>query len=937
MAAMNGEVKMFPSIELVAPTDTPEVNTATGTRKNRVSNKPKLPGKPKTSVESRQLPGLISTVKPSTMTQLNGAQDVSILVGFNAADVKFDGEKIQYSDKIVGKTQSIVSKQAHLSTANMNNDTQIEKLESTHKDIKDGKDNIKTKGDIVVDELRNYTMMMDQFSLHNFVIYQGETLKNTPEFQSFRRLYTHEWGSISHLVSMLESIMRDYLVKLAIINGPALYELASLNKPAVTKDELLLCISNIEQIKPRLRSNVTGEIGEEVSFWQQFRAIVRMQSLVRQYLCRKRVRKIRMQLLGCIRIQAHLRKVIYRKFGLDRLRNDKHDLDDRYKATQDDLCAKFQEMEDSAALRNNASKKSAFNKTNTQLHQMVTGQLAHGEGGQRLLIHVPGISAEEYLRLDFDSFEAMQNEHIACLHQLVDPDVHILYVTPVPISIEMEAYYAKFLDMMGVSTLPRRLHFVYPELAKRLPHHLPLSQLLWCSGAALRKIKNHIRRIPNAIIIPGQISWIERRLSTMLNVPLLSCEPVVVETLKNRSYAKKTFMTASVNIPIGAHDINSTEDLFLALGRLIASNLDVNRWILRLNLDFNNESTVFLDVSKLPIVQKLRQEQTKLFEQNNGNTGSWFSRPVQLSVRKRIIHSFQNDFESRIRICRKDIYLNWYDWLSRLHRIGGVVEAEPLEKLGFVDGMVFISPTGKVTFYAGLDVFCDDRLQVQFIMGPQTCISNTALIGATEAVASHLFLKWKLIGYFTVKYQCFWDALDNIPRLWALSIACGHTPQWGAFGTAAVAMNPVPYIPDHIIPLCVPTFTSASADISESKLSEGKYCLYIPLMFHDSLKGTRDDVFFKFCIMRGIAFDIHDKTGVLFFLVDSVIGGKLSFISVANSRYRAIEQAINAITYIIQQFGKASAGREVEHIASILIGLKKVLKQEEKIAGPLAI
>jgi len=923
---MSHDIKMFPSLDMAEPTDAVKED-AVSARKARKSTKPKLPGQPKTSLESRQLPGLLSTLKPSNKPTSSG-NDKSVMVGFNATNMKFDGEDIKYADKVLGKTQPSSSKgkePATLATTNLN-DNQVDRLKNKHAAPATGKN----KGDLIVDELRNYTMLMDTFSLHNFVIYQGETLKNTPEFQSFRRQYSHEWGSISHLIGMLESIMVEFLVKLAIINGPELYALASLNKAVVSKDEVLACISNIDQIRPNLRSNVAKGDGEEVSFWQQFRAIVKMQSLVRKFLSARRVRRIRMQLMGCIRIQAHLRKVIYRKFGMARLKNDRQELNDRFNSTAAKLLANYQRQEALIDSRASGPKRSVFNANKS----MATGTLAQGDGGQRLLIHVPGISAEEYLRLEFEGWEAMQNAHIGCLHQLVDPEVSIIYVTPVPISAELEAYYDKFLGMMGVTTLPRRLHFIYPESIKRLPQHMPLAQVLWCSSVAVRKIKQHIRRIPNAIIVPGSITWIERRLCTMFNVPLLSAEPVIVEHLKNRSFIKKVFMDAKINIPIGAHDIHSQDDLFIALSRLISSNLDVNRWIIRLNMDANNEATVILDVHKLQIVHELRLEQAKLIEQN-GNSGSWFSRQVQSSVRKRILAVLKTGLDKQVKICRKDIYPSWPAFADRMHRIGGVVEADPIEKLGYVDGMCFVSSTGRVTFFAGLDVFVDDRLQVQTCMGPQTAIPTKALVGATEAMATFLHQKWKFVGYLTVKFLAFWDGLDDIPRLWGVGVHCGHSPQWGSFGTAAVAMNPLPYFPDHIVPLPIPDFSHNAG--TDFKLASGKFCLFIPMMYHEPLKGTRDDAFFKFCIMRGIAFDKIDKTGILFFLVDSVIGGRLSFISVANSRFRALEQAINAITYISQQFGKDGAGRNVTDLASVLLGLKKAFKAEERMAGPLAM
>ena len=912
-----GDVKMFPSLEMPVPTDAPS-DTFRSSRKAKKSIKAKLPGKPGSSVESQHLPGLLTTVKPTIKPASNG-NDVSVLVGFNAAGVKFDGETIRYDDKIVGKTQTILPGQPMLNTANLN-DIHVDKLKE--KADPSGKN----KGDLIVEELRNYTTLMDNFSLHNFVIYQGETLKNTPEFQSFRRQYTNEWGSISHLITTLEEIMQQFVVKLAIINGPALHALASLNKAAVTKDEVLNCVSNIEQIKPHLRSTVTGEVNNEISFWQQFRAVVKIQSLIRQYLCRRRVRKLRLQLMGCIRIQSYLRKVIYRKFGLDRLRADRQELNDRFAKSQAVLHQIFETQESAAESHAQTFARSAFNE------RTLNSTSGHGERYARLLIFIPGVRSEEYLRLEYAGFDALQNASIGFLHQLVDPDVHIIYVTPVPVSTEMEAYYDKFLGMMGISTLPRRLHFIYPELARRIPQHVPLSQVLWCSAAAVRKIKQHVRRIPRAIIVTGNISWIERRICTMMNLPLLSCEPVVVEQLNNRSYAKKMLMEATVNIPIGAHDIFSQDDLYIALSRLIASNVDINRWLIRLNLDCNNESTLVLEVHKMEVVHALRSEQVQLIEQN-GTSQSWFSRAVQLSVRKRILVELKATFEKTVKICRPDIYASYTAFGERMHRIGAVIEAVPIELLGHVDGMCFVSPTGCITFYAGLDVLVDEHWQSQMMIGPPSVISTKALAGATEAVATYLHNKWKYTGYLTVQFQAFWDGLDNLPRLWGLGVYCGHTPQWGAMGTAAVAMNPSPYIPQHVIPLAIPNFSVNEGTVK--KLAAGKHCLYVPLVVHEPLKGVRDDVFFKFCIMRGIAFDKVDKTGLLFFLVDSIMGGRLSFVSVANSRYRALEQAISSITYITQQFGKDGTGRNVEHMASLLLNLKKALKVEERSAGPL--
>ena len=47
---------------------------------------------------------------------------------------------------------------------------------------------------------RNYDEIMDQFSLHQFIIRKGKVLDNTPEFASYQRSYRAYWGSIERVI-----------------------------------------------------------------------------------------------------------------------------------------------------------------------------------------------------------------------------------------------------------------------------------------------------------------------------------------------------------------------------------------------------------------------------------------------------------------------------------------------------------------------------------------------------------------------------------------------------------------------------------------------------------------------------------------------------------------------------------------------------------------
>jgi lipoprotein signal peptidase len=104
----------------------------------------------------------------------------------------------------------------------------------------------------------------------------------------------------------------------------------------------------------------------------------------------------------------------------------------------------------------------------------------------------------------------------------------------------------------------------------------------------------------------------------------------------------------------------------------------------------------------------------------------------------------------------------------------------------------------------------------------------------------------------------------------------------------------------------------------------------IPYAFHGPMKGVREEVFFKHCRMHGISFDRVNNSGTYFHLIDSVIGGAVSMMTIASSRRRSLHLAIAALSFIIQQFGREHPDltNSWGQVTSILASLKSILKAE---------
>lgn len=399
---------------------------------------------------------------------------------------------------------------------------------------------------------------------------------------------------------------------------------------------------------------------------------------------------------------------------------------------------------------------------------------------------------------------------------------------------------------------------------------------------------------------------------------MLSPEPVLAQELSSRSHAKRLFMQTNMSIPIGAHDVHTQDDLLIALTRLMSSNLDVTRWMIRLNTDFNNEGTAYINTNELQVMLDLRKEQKTLMNAN-ADSEAWFERHVQLNARKRILNGLNETGMSVIHICRPDIYPDYKSFVEFIKLYGAVVEAEAPSIRGYVESYCLMHPNGEIQVNKGAVLLLDENYQRQGISFPQKLIHEKALAGATKAVAARLKHMYDTVGFMTVTFSVFWDGFSEISRLWASSISFGMNSAFGAMGTMACVTRPLD--------------TLVGSEALFMEVPEGRCFVHVPSLVHLPLMSSRDDIFFKMCKMHGIAFDYERKTGILFFLVDSVIGGMLSFIAVAETRIKSIEFSIHALTFILRNFGKvdgslSSTTNSWCSLNNVLRSLKSSLKLE---------
>ena len=82
--------------------------------------------------------------------------------------------------------------------------------------------------------LRSYEDIMDTHALHIFYVRNGQIMHQSPEFESFKRVYSHKWKELKTWLDLLESVCRRLNLKLLKVQGGKLLKYLTQNvRPTV--------------------------------------------------------------------------------------------------------------------------------------------------------------------------------------------------------------------------------------------------------------------------------------------------------------------------------------------------------------------------------------------------------------------------------------------------------------------------------------------------------------------------------------------------------------------------------------------------------------------------------------------------------------------------------------------------------------------------------
>lgn len=684
--------------------------------------------------------------------------------------------------------------------------------------------------------IRNYAKLLAEQSLHHFIIWKGKKLSSTPEFAAFRRRYATRWTNISRIVSLLEDLCLKHGVPLAVVDGPLVDALAKCDLQCLKVADLRACIHNVDAADDG--NNDDAAVKTRKDHDEPVKSAIVIQAVVRRNLARDQVRRLTTKLAAAVRVQASYRR---------------HAAENR-------------------VLVGLAARRAA---RDARWLELVTHLKKHSaclaRGRARLEIHLPSLGYAEAARLRMPQFKRTQALQVARLCAATDPAVHVVYVSPVPLSAELVDYWRHVLALGNDDT--HNFTIVVPDDSS-FPEHTSLARLVVFSHACCRRLKRLVAEKGFAVIVPsGPIGWAERWLAVEIGVPLLGPDPPAAALYTSRSGAKSLLHSADVNIPIGAHDIYESDDLIVALAKLIAGHLDVPRWIVA--VDAPAFGLAALDVDALPVVLDLRADFQRLvaLDRRKGEA-AWRHPDVQTMARTKLLKALRADLPTKAKIARSQ---RWSAFLADLRRYGAVVEAEPSRVVARQAVHACVRPDGALSSPIAQETLLDDNYDTAAFVYPQSAAPIDALTRPAAAVAARLFAN-SVVGYFTLHLVTYRTHDDKL-RIWATGLDLGLTPA----------------IVGHQLHA---TITSSSVRDDDDEPAADAAYLLIPRLYHDGLTSMDFPAFFQLCREHAVNFSLRRRQGTVFVLVDSLAAGLLGALLEAPSRLQVLVSGFKLLVFV---------------------------------------
>ncbi|XP_074533228.1 IQ motif-containing protein H [Halichoeres trimaculatus] len=731
-------------------------------------------------------------------------------------------------------------------------------------------------------------------SRYSFTIIKGRINPTAKDFCLFKQSFSLCWSAVLYALEALEKLLRDFAVPLAKVSGERLVEFAhswdNSGRMAPPVTNLLSVLENWEEVlglvvQPGQRYK--GEGGTEA-------AATRIQSCWRRYLAQTAY------LHHCRRKWAA--ETIAMSWWMH---NQMHYVREALQARR------FRQLE------NHRSRA-----------QHLAANWKHIQSSKRTIIHIPSLGFSQSQRQNLKGFNTLQNTQLWRLCDIRDENVEVIYVCPRHLGEDTLQYYTSVLRCERVTDGPdtrtaqapsysRRFVILTPEAVDYFPtHNMSLSTLLKYSPHTLKRIRNLIQG-KQAYIVGGVAHVDDLAVADELGVPILASEPAIAQLYSTKSGGRRIFAVAELDVPPGQGDICSLNQLHETLAELMTQNINVQRWLFKIDSELSGRGTAYCDTCHLSCYNwALRKYQ-------HHDPEKWKTAWVQESVLLRYLDEIPEWLARYAQPAKTSCYPTWAIFLKTFLRQGGVVEGcPPSESVTCLTVDLLLEPGGEVTMLS-----CGDQLhgscQLESLGStvPQTSVPPDTLISICMRVGQAC-LKQRILGHISLNLASFVNSNTMEQKVWAIDLDLAYSNQLAMTQMLLMMTGGTLNFRTGCLEVPVSEACCGHRTTSEPPVMN-RHAVIGTHLFHSNLSMFYHHVFLKMCRTRGIGFNSKRMQGTVFALYDSIERCNMGMMTVSEDLPGALVTFARNLSVIHQEISAPKMQGETN--------FKKLIREIEEV------
>ncbi|KAG8574946.1 hypothetical protein GDO81_009395 [Engystomops pustulosus] len=743
---------------------------------------------------------------------------------------------------------------------------------------------------------------------HCFTIHNGSVDPEAADFLAFKQHYCLVWGGFMAFLESLQRFLQDYSIPTAVVNGEKMREPALDQelgrKPSIP--QLLSVLENrswVQKLLSRPGQRYKGKDGKEA-------AALKIQATWRGYRARAVYLVYQQQkwAAGVIAIAwlLHVQKSRVKKM----LQESRKRHLENFRSRGKHLASNWN----------------------------------HIRTCRRSIIHIPSLGYTENQRSQTPDLYIQQNLQIGRLCDIADPNVDVIYISPVKLDEETEQYYRKLLGLRAAvlsgnpqdaTELHDRFTILTPEAMDRFPnHHMCLSTLLKYSPKTLQRIRNLTQGRETYIV--GRVPHADDlAVADVLGVPILGTEPEVAHLYSTKSGSKRIFASANISTPPGEYDIYNREQFLNTLSQLIIDNLLVTRWLFKVDNEFGSGGTAFCDIAAhLPCYTWAVKEQRRY------SAETWTQRWAQEKTLQRIAQELPQVLEHYAQPVNRSRYPTWDKFLQVLVNQGGVIEAfPPAESINCLTIDLLINPDGEIQILScGDQIHSSSSLQSVGTSVPQCSVPPDILTSMCNSIGEACKTR-RVLGYLSVELVTFIDPQSLEQQIWATDLDLCYSDQLAMTQLLLYLTNGTLDCRNSRLTV-PPAPKKAERPRHKAKPAEAiildRVAVLSTRLVHTNLSLVYYNVFFQMCKAHGIGYDVKEKQGTVFALLENQKRHRIGMMSIAEDLQGALMTFARNLFIIHQEIsapnmqGETNFKETVQEIETILgVTEENKLKFEE--------